>query len=227
MITAFFRTIVLYFVLVVGLRLLGKRQIADLEPIELVLTLTISDLASVPMQDYGTPLINGLLPIITLLCLSMLLSFFSLKCIRFRSIVCGKPSLIIQNGTIQQKNMKKNRLTIDELCEQIRSQGYSDLRTIKYAVLETSGQLSILPYTRESPLTPQEAGINIVDKVSLPTILINDGKVLGNNLTLMGLDRTWLFDQLSRRNIDSPKEVFLLSVDEYGAVNLIKKESDI
>ncbi len=225
MITAFFRTVVLYFILIVGLRLLGKRQIADLEPIELVLTLTISDLASVPMQNYGIPLINGLLPIVTLLCLSMLLSFLNLKSLRFRAIVCGKPSLIIQNGKILQENMRKNRLTVDELCEQLRSQGYTDLNSIKYAVLETSGQFSILPYTRESPITPKSLGVKLSDQVTLPTLIINDGRLLHENLAALGLDRIWLTGELQKRKLSCPKEVFLLSVDEHGAVRCIKKES--
>lgn len=224
MITALFRTVILYLVLMIGLRLLGKRQIGDLEPSELVLTLIISDLASVPMQDYGTPLLNGVLPIITLLCLSLLLSFFSLKSIRFRAIVCGKPAIIIRDGEILQKSMAKNRLTLDELYEQLRSQGYSDLRTVKYAILETNGQLSILPYTRESPLTPQGAQLNVVDRVTLPVLVINDGHVLGDNLSLLGHDHKWLAEQLRRRQLTSPKEVFLLSVDEAGTIICIAKE---
>ena len=224
MITAFMRSIVLYFVLMVGLRLLGKRQIADLEPSELVLTLIISDLAAVPMQDYGIPLLNGVVPIVTLLCLSMLLSFFSLKSLRFRSILCGKPALIIRNGEILQENMARNRLTIDELFEQLRSQGCSDLKAVKYAVLETSGQLSILLYTSESPLTPKGAGRDIADHITLPVLLINDGKILSDNLSLLGLDHSWLAAQLHQRSLHSPKDVFLFSVDETGAVICVAKE---
>ena len=225
MITAFFRTVILYLVLMIGLRLLGKRQIGDLEPSELVLTLTISDLAAVPMQDYGIPLINGILPIVTLLCLSMLLSFFSLKSVRFRALVCGKPAVIIRNGIILQGAMAKNRLTVDELFEQLRTQGYSDLQSVKYAVLETNGQVSILPYTRESPLTPQGAGLNLVDRVTLPRLIINDGHLLEYNLTAAGLDRVWLEQQLRQRHLTSAKDVFLMTVDEDSRVICIAKEA--
>ncbi len=224
MITAFVRTVILYLILVLALRLLGKRQIGDLEPTELVLTLTISDLASVPMQNYGIPLINGILPIVTLLCLSMLVSFLNLKSIRFRAIVCGKPAIIIRDGTILQQSMEKNRLTLDELFEQLRTQGYSDLRAIKYAILETNGQLSILPYTKESPLTPQGAGLTLVDRVTLPIFLINDGHILEDNLAVAGHDRNWLNDQLNKYRITSPKQVFLMTVDETGSIICIKKE---
>lgn len=224
MVTAFFRTIILYLLLMVGLRLLGKRQIADLEPSELVLTLIISDLAVVPMQDYGIPIINGVLPIVTLLCLSLLLSFFNLKSIRFRALACGTPAVIIRDGKIVQQNMAKNRLTLDELFEQLRGQGYSDLKAVKYAILETSGQLSILPYTREAPLTAQTAGMAVVDRVTLPVLVINDGHVMDENLTACGYDRKWLAEQLAEHKLHEPREVFFMTVDEDGTVLCIAKE---
>lgn len=207
-----------------ALRMLGKRQIGDLEPSELALTLIIADLAAVPMQNYGIPLVNGVLPIVTMLCLSMLVSFLSLKSIRFRALVCGKPTIIISDGKIIQNGMAKNRLTLDELFEQLRTQGYSDLRAIKYAILETSGQLSILPYTRESPITPQDAGLTLVDRVTLPMFIINDGRVMDANLKISGHDRTWLNSQLERYKLRSPSEVFLMTVDETGATVCIPKE---
>ncbi len=227
MITAFFRTVILYFVLMIGLRLMGKRQIGDLEPIELVLTLIISDLASVPMQDYGIPLLNGVLPIVTLLCISLILSYFNLKSVRFRALLCGKPEIIIRNGEILQQNMTKNRFTVDELYEQLRTQGYSDLRAVKYAVLETNGQLSILPYTRESPMTPQMAGLNVVDHVTLPVLVINDGRVLDENLAALKRDRAWLETRLRMNKLSSPREVFVMTVDESGTVICIPKEAAV
>lgn len=224
MVTAFFRTIILYAFLMTGLRLMGKRQIADLEPSELVLTLIIADLAVVPMQDYGIPMINGILPIATLLCLSMLLSFFNLKSIRFRALLCGTPTVIVREGSIIQKNMAKNRLTLDELFEQLRGQGYSDLNAVKYAILETSGQLSILPYTRETPLTPQVAGMTVVDRVTLPILIINDGHIMEENLLASGHDKRWLQDQLEKRRISAHQSVFLMTVDEDDTIVCVKKE---
>ena len=150
MATAFFRTIILYMVLITGLRLTGKRQIGELEPNELVLTMLLSDLAAVPMQDFGIPLVNGLLPISVILCLSVLMSQLSLRSVRFRALVCGEPTVIIRHGEIQQQAMGRNRLTIDELMEELRCQGVTDLAAVKYAVLETSGQLSILLYPPSS-----------------------------------------------------------------------------
>ena len=192
MTTAFFRTLILYFILMTGLRLMGKRQIGELEPSELVLTLIISDLAAVPMQDFGIPLVNGVFPIVTLLCVSMLLSFFSLKSIRFRGLVCGYPTVIIRDGKVLQQNMARNRFTVDELLEQLRSQGYSDLTAVKYAVLETSGQVSVLPYTKDSPVTPQVMNLTSQDDVTLPVLVINDGHIMSENLSASGYDALWL-----------------------------------
>ena len=225
MTTAFFRTLILYFILMLGLRLMGKRQIGELEPSELVLTLIISDLAAVPMQDFGIPLVNGLFPIITLLCVSMLLSFFSLKSIRFRALVCGRPTVIIRDGKILQQNMARNRFTVDELLEQLRSQGYSNVSAVKYAVLETSGQVSVLPYTKDSPATPKVLGLDVQDDVTLPVLLINDGHVMSENLSASGYDGAWLDKQLKQRRLTSPRQVFFMTVDAAGGITCVAKEA--
>ena len=151
--TAFIRTVILYILIMAGLRLMGKRQIGQLEPSELVLTMMLSDLATVPMQDFGIPLLAGVIPILTLLSLSMLMSQLSLRSLRFRRLVCGTPTVLIHRGVIRQKAMRKNRYTLDELLEELREQGYSDLSEVKYAVLENSGQLSILPWASRAPIT--------------------------------------------------------------------------
>lgn len=226
MTTAFFRTLILYFILMTGLRLMGKRQIGELEPSELVLTLIISDLAAVPMQDFGIPLVNGVFPIVTLLCVSMLLSFFSLKSIRFRGLVCGYPTVIIRDGKVLQQNMARNRFTVDELLEQLRSQGYSDLTAVKYAVLETSGQVSVLPYTKDSPVTPQVMNLTAQDDVTLPVLVINDGHIMSENLSASGYDALWLDKQLKERRLTSPRQVFFMTVDETGAVTCVAKEGN-
>ncbi len=224
MTTAFFRTIILYFVLMVGLRLMGKRQIGELEPSELVLTLIISDLAAVPMQDYGIPLLNGLLPIVVLLCLSMILSFFNLKSIRFRALLCGRPAIIIRDGQPEQKTMAKNRFTLDELLEELRNQGITDLADVKYAVLETSGKLSILPYPDKCPLTPETAKRQTLEDLTLPILIINDGRLMSEHLRQSGRNAAWLQKVLHERGLSSPSQVFLLSVDGSGHIICIPKE---
>ena len=158
MMTAFVRTIILYFFIMVGLRLMGKRQIGELEPSELVMTMMISDLAAVPMQDFGIPLLSGLLPILTLLALSLLLSQLSLRSLRLRALICGTPTVLIRNGTLQQAAMRKNRYTLDELMEELREQGISRVEDVKYAVLENSGQLTVFPWAAQQPPTAEQLG---------------------------------------------------------------------
>lgn len=224
MATAFFRTLVLYLVLITGLRLTGKRQIGELEPNELVLTMLLSDLAAVPMQDFGIPLLSGVLPIAVILCMSMLLSFLSLRSVRFRALICGEPTVIIRQGVISQQAMRRNRLTLDELMEELRCQGVTDLQTVKYAVLETSGQLSVLLYPKEQAATPRQMDLAVADDVFLPRIIINDGRLLHQNLRAAGREEKWLRDQLRRAGATDTKDIFLLTVDEAGTVVCILKE---
>lgn len=225
MITAFARTIILYFFIMAGMRLMGKRQIGELEPGELVLTMMISDLAAVPMQDFGIPLLFGLVPILTLMALSLLLSQISLRSLRFRALVCGSPTVLIRNGKPQQSAMRRNRYTIDELLEELREQGFTRVEDVKYAVLENSGELTVFPWAANQPPTAGQLGLDVEDDVTLPTVLINDGRVLRRNLTACGRDENWLRKQLSREKIASPKEVFLLTLDERGAVFCVRKEA--
>ena len=217
MMTAFARTVILYFLIVIGLRLMGKRQIGELEPSELVLTMMISDLATVPMQDFGIPLLAP----------SMLMSQLSLRNLRFRELVCGTPAVLIRDGNIQQAAMRKNRYTLDELLEELRGQGISSVEEVKYAVLENSGQLSVLPWTQRQPPSAAQLQLEIEDDVTLPTVLINDGRVMRKNLTACGLDSLWLQAQLQERQLASPKEVFLLTLDEHGQISCVKKEADL
>ena len=224
MATAFVRTIVLYFIIMVGIRAMGKRQIGELEPIELVLMLLISDLAAVPMQDFGIPLLNGALPIATLLSLSMLLSFFSMKSIRFRRLVCGNPTTLIKDGVIQQDALRRNRFTLDELLEELRAQSVTDLTTVKYAVLETNGQLSVLLYPDDAPVTPRQLGKPVKDDVFIPVVLVNDGRVLRTGLKEKGLDEAWLDRTLRAHGFRSAREVLLLTIDGAGQVLCVGKD---
>lgn len=224
MATAFVRTILLYVILIVGIRAMGKRQIGQLEPIELVLMLLISDLAAVPMQDFGIPLLNGVVPIVTLLSLSMLLSFFSMRSVRFHRLVCGNPTMLIKDGTIQQAAMRRNRFTLDELIDELRAQGVTDLTTVKYAVLETSGQLSVLLYAADAPATPRQLGKAVKEDVFVPVVLINDGRVLKNGLRDRGLDEAWLTRTVREHGFHGTHEVLLLTIDGAGKVLCVGKE---
>lgn len=217
------RTIVLYLFIIVGIRLLGKHQIGELEPSELVLTLIIADLASVPMQDNGIPLLSGLIPIVVLLALSSILSILCTKSIRFRALLCGRPSVVVENGQVVEAELKKNRLTLDELMEELRIQGYTDFRAIKFALLETNGQLSVLPYANQKPPTARDMKVS-VEEGGLPRVVVSDGKLLERNLKALGHDRPWLDRQLSQRGCRDLSKVFLLLVDEGDAVYFAEKE---
>lgn len=225
MMTAFARTVILYFLLTLSLRLLGKRQIGELEPSELVLTMMLSDLATVPMQNFGLPLLSGIIPILTLISLSMLLSHLSMKNLRFRELLCGTPVVLIKSGKLQQDAMTKNRYTLDELLEELRQQGYSNIQDIKYAVLENSGQLSVFPWEAQQPLTAQQLGLEVGDTVVLPMILINDGRLIHRNLAACGRNEVWLKKELQRQNVPL-QQVFLMTIDENGCVTCIRKEHD-
>ena len=224
MATAFVRTVILYFLIMIGLRLMGKRQIGELEPGELVLTMMISDLATVPMQDFGIPLLAGVIPILTLLSLSLLLSQLSLRSVRMRELLCGRPVVLIDNGVLNQRAMAENRYTLDELLEELRQQGYAGLEDVKYAVLENSGKLSVLPCASSKPPPARDLGLKVEDSVSLPLVLINDGRVIDRNLTAAGRDRAWLGNALRSHGLSVPEEAFLLTADRQGTVVCVPKE---
>lgn len=229
MFTIFFRTIILYLFIIFGIRVLGKRQVGELEPSELVLSFLIADLASVPMQDLGFPLHTGLIPILTLLAVSSILSVLTLKSTMFRTMLCGKPSVIIRNGTIDQKEMARNRLTVDELLEELRGKGHIDVSTIQFAILESNGLLSILPYPQNLPLTIEQME-DYSEKelkksqLGLPRILISDGKLIPQNLKLSGFDQNWLDKRMKEQACSSVADVFLFVVNEDGTYYLAQKQ---
>ena len=223
MFTGLLRTIILYILIIAGVRLMGKRQVGELEPSELVLSLIIADLASVPMQDYGIPLLTGIVPILTLLSVTMILSVLTMKSVRFRALLCGRPSVVGRNGAGDQREMAKNRLTVDELLEELRIQGYTDLSVVKYAILETNGQLSVLPYANQKPPTARDMKVS-VEEGGLPRVVVSDGKLLERSLKALGHDRSWLDRQLAQRGCKDVSKVFLLLVDEGDAVYFAEKE---
>lgn len=226
MIIAVIRTIILYLFIILGIRLLGKRQIGELEPSELVLSLIIADLAAVPMQDFGIPLLMGLIPILTLLCLSAILSGLTVRSIRFRALLCSRPSIVVRDGKVLSKELNKNRFTVDELMEELRMAGITDLSSVKYAVLETTGRISVLPYVQDQPVTPRAMGLKPREG-GLPITIISDGRVLRRNLRARNLSQSWLDQELASRGMKSPQEVFLLTVDEGGKVYFSPKEETV
>lgn len=225
MFTSLIRTVILYILIIAGVRLMGKRQVGELEPSELVLSLLIADLASVPMQDLGIPLHAGVVPILALLSLTMILSVLTMKNVKFRALLCGRPSVVIRNGQIDQLEMRRNRLTVDELLEELRNQGYTDPSQVKYAILETNGRLSVLPYANLKPATIQQLHLDSRES-GLPLVIINDGRLLEHNLRQLGYDQKWLEKRLSERECPDPQHVFLMTVDEAGGIYFARKSLD-
>lgn len=223
MIIAFSRTIILYLLIIAGIRLMGKRQVGELEPSELVLDLIIADLAAVPMQDFGIPLLAGVIPILTLLCITMILSVLTMRSVKFRALICGVPSVIVADGKVRQAEMRRNRFTLDELMEELRMQGVVDLTTVKYAILENNGRVSVLMKAAEMPVTAGQMDRHPADP-GLPVILINDGRLIADNLAGRGLDEMWLNKQLAAHHVRRTDQVFLLTVDENNTVYFVPKE---
>lgn len=210
-----FRAIVLYFIVVFIMRIMGKRQIGQLQPFELVIALMVSELAAMPMQNTSIPLFHGIIPIITLLVLQVLISTLQLKSETARSVFCGKPSILIEKGKINIKELNNNRLNLNDLLEELRLKDYYNIEDIEFAILETGGQISVIPKSDLEPATRKDLNVKS-SQDTLPVTLILDGKINNNNLRLIKKDMSWLNSQLSKKNISSADQVFLALLDSKG-----------
>ncbi len=218
------RTLIVYIALLGAMRLLGKRQLGEMELSEFVVAALIADLASHPLQDLGIPMINGLVPILTLFCCEVLISCLTLRNTKLRALLYGKPSMLIEKGKINQKEMSKNRFTTDELMQELRNQGCLDISKIEYATLETDGRLNVILYPLEQTVTAGQVGA-AVDDGGYPLIVISDGHVLSKNLTALGLDEKWLKAALKKRGFAGAEDVFLMTVNDEREVYLAGKEA--
>jgi uncharacterized membrane protein YcaP (DUF421 family) len=194
------------------MRMMGKKQIGELEPFELVIALMISELATFPMQDIRIPILHAIVPITTLLFLQVSTSFLELKSENARKILTGSPSILINNGKIDILELRYQRFNINDLLEELRLKGYFDLSDIQYAILETSGELSILPKTKKTNATKEDLNIKLPEQV-LPVPLIIDGNINYQNLKLLEKDEAWLNHLLKKNNIDCAKDVFIGTLD--------------
>lgn len=222
----FIRTIILYFFVILAVRLMGKRQIGELQPYEFVITIMISDLAMLPMQDIKLPLVVGIIPILTLLLLKLILSQLQLKSQFARRLLDGEPAILIYKSKINYNALKVQQINLDELMEEIRIAGFFDLEDIQYAILETNGDLSILPKPcnnknfsskTESPTTTKTmSGLNSENDIFLPKILISDGKINTNSLTRVNKDSSWIKNKLKEYNISDISTVLIAFFDSKG-----------
>ena len=224
MILSYFRTIVLYLVLIAGVRLMGKRQIGQMEASEFVVAMLVADLASIPMQDSAIPLLSGIVPILTVLALELVLSFLVMKSVVARRLLCGKPVILIDNGKILSENLRRTRVTLDELTGHLRQKDVLDIRSVQYAILETDGNLSVFPYPKFCPASAKEAGIRVKPQY-LPITIIEDGYLSRENLKKAGKDQSWLDRVLSEHRTQA-EDTLLLTVDQGNTVVWIGKEWD-
>ena len=222
MLLVYLRTIILYLILVVVIRLMGKRQIGQMEASEFVVTMLVADLATIPMQDGAIPLFSGIVPILTVLGVELLLSVLCMRSVRLRRLLCGKPVILIENGRLLQNNLKKTRVTMDELTELLREKDVLDIKTVQFAILETSGRLSVFPYPKERPATAKEAGIS-ARKQYLPITVVSDGTLLQQNLKISGKDIAWV-QQVLKNHQTTLQNTFLLTVDAADHICWYPKE---
>ena len=223
MMQIFLNSVVIYAALLLLMRLIGKRQLGELELSELVVTILISEVAARPLVETGVPPLMVAIPILTMLSLEYLLSVLSLHSVRFRVLLTGKPSLLIVRGRIDQAEMRKNRITPDELTEALREDGILDLNSVEYAILETSGKLNIIPTPPERTATAGQLGANPPDP-GYPVIVINNGRVLSDNLRVLGRDEAWLRKQLSAAGHSSPRDIYMMTADMAGGVFLAPRD---
>lgn len=216
-------TVVLYMVLISAIRLMGKRQIGQMEPSELVVTMLVADLAAAPIQDKELTVLGAVIPIGTIILLELLLSTVSLRSIRMRKLLCGKPVILIENGKILQENLRATRVTLDELHGYLRQKDVLDISTVQYAILETGGSLSVFPFPEEMPAVAKDAQIPVRPQ-SLPVTVISDGRIIKENLKKAGKDDRWLEKQLQNRSCRA-SEVFAMTVDGENQVFLVKKQA--
>jgi uncharacterized membrane protein YcaP (DUF421 family) len=217
MLEILFRTVFIYFIVLIMVRLMGKREIGQLSPFDFVVAIIIAEVAALPMESPEIPLLQGLFPLFILVALEIAFSFVALHSRRLRQVVCGAPQIVINKGQILRDEMRRSRYNLDDLMSQLREKGYPDPGDVAYAVLENSGRLSIIPWPEKEPVTRGDLQLETQRPVGLPRILVADGEILHRNLAAAGVDETWLREELNRRGM-SLKDTFLVTYDRDGRV---------
>ena len=225
MLISFVRTVFLYLVLILSIRLMGKRQVGQMEASEFVVTMLVANLASIPMQSSSTPLLSGLVPILTVLGLELVLSFLILKSMALRRLLCGKPVILIDNGKILRNSLRLTRVTMDELMGHLRQKDVLCVSDVQFAILETDGNLSVFPYPAQRPATAKEAGIH-PKKQHIPITIIEDGWISRENLQKARKSQAWV-DKVLQQHEATVKDTLLLTVDEGDHILWLGKEESL
>ena len=223
MLIVFFRSIVLYIIVLIVMRLMGKREIGQLQPFELAIAIMIADLAAVPMAETGIPISNGIIPILGLLVMHLIISFLNLKSMKIREILCGKPAILIYRGKIDEKVLKKERFTLNELQERLRGSNIVNLGDVEYAILETNGQVTVIQKPDKRTTTPKDFNI-MPEYEGIPYDLVVDGKVMYKNLKNIGRDYNWLKKEVNKFNME-PEEALIVTFDGGNQIFCQKKKS--
>lgn len=216
------RTLILYFAVTIAVRLMGKRQLGELDPSELVVTILVSDLASVPMQELGIPMAAGLVPIAALIVLEILLSWIALKSRRFRRLLNGQPAIIIRSGQLDILKLRQMRLTTDEIIETLRKQNIASVADVKYGVIEPDGTLSVILKPQQQPVTAEMLSLQPKD-TGLPLVVVSDGRLVPRSLELLHLAPREIENRLRNRSIPL-SDVFLMTLDDCGNCFIQRKE---
>ena len=214
MLLTFIITIILYIIVLIVMRFMGKREIGQLQPFELVISIMIADLATLPMAEPGIPITNGIIPILGLLVMHLTISVLNLKNVKIREIICGKPSILIYRGRINEKNMRKERFTMNELEERLRGNNVFNIGDVEYAILETSGQITVIQKPNKRNSIPEDFGI-MPEYEGIAYDLVVDGKVMKQNLEKLDKDYNWLVKQISAFGI-KPEEALIATIDGKG-----------
>ena len=214
MLINFVRSIIIYIIVLIVMRLMGKREIGQLQPFELVISIMIADLASIPMTDPGVPIFNGIVPILGLLAMHLVITVLNLKSVNIRKFTCGKPTILIYRGKIDEEAMKKERFTISELQERLRGKDVFNLGDVEYAILETNGEISVIQKPEKRNTTPEDFNIT-PEYEGLPYDLVVDGKVMYENLTKIGKNEKWLANQIKKFNTKA-EDVLIATIDGKG-----------
>ena len=217
----FIRAIILYIIVIFSVRLMGKRQIGELQPSELVITILVSNIATLPLEDLNIPLVMGILPILSLVCFEVIMSWLSLKSRRLRHIVSGSPKVIIRDGVLDQKVLKELRFSVDDLMTALRGNDVFDIADVQYAVVETNGSVSVYEKFSQRAATNTSIGLE-GQSADPPVIIISDGRIIQQGLDDAHLTKQWVYDLTNRRHIEI-SDIFLLTADRTGRYNLIKK----
>lgn len=216
------RTIILYLFILITLRILGKRQLSEMQNSELVITLLISDIAVMPMQNTSQPLLSGIVPILILISLEIVFSVIMLKSGKFRRVVCGAPEMVIEDGKVMQDQMRKLRITTEDLCVQLRQQGVFSLNDVQYCIVETNGDISVLEKPSKRIPSAEEMGINIQD-TGIEAVVINDSRYLSNSLKLCNVTKEWV-DSVLKENDISINDVFIMTANRNKEYNIIRRD---